>query len=164
MQQPLLTVDEISLTPPRLDDAEDWAAAQDDECARWFDWPGRPPVERCREHLANVTAADDPDSYTWAIRTPTGFAGGIDLKLDEGAWNISYFVHPDHRGRHIARRALRAVTDWALTRRGLPAVSTRVHTDNIASQKVLVAAGFTRTGTVDNPEANHQDFTYERHR
>lgn len=164
MQLPLLTVDELSLTPPLVDDAEDWAAAQDDECARWFDWPCRPPVERCRDHLANVTTTHDPDSYTWAIRTPTGFAGGIDLKLDEGAWNVSYFVHPDHRGHHIARRALRAVTGWALSERGVDAVSNRVHTGNIASQKVLEAAGFTRTGTADNPEAGHQDFTYELHR
>lgn len=164
MQQPLLTVDELSLTPPTLDDAEDWAAAQDDECARWFDWPGRPPVERCREHLANVTTVDDPGSHTWAIRTPTGFAGGIDLKLHEEAWNVSYFVGPDHRGHHIARRALRAVTEWALSKRGVTEVPTRVHTGDIASQKVLEAAGFTRTGTVDNPGAGHQDFTYVRHR
>ncbi|MBW3084195.1 hypothetical protein KEM60_00381 [Austwickia sp. TVS 96-490-7B] len=110
-----------------------------------------------------MTGAHDPDSYTWAIRAPTGFAGGIDLKLDEGAWNVSYFVHPAHRDRHIARRALLAVTDWALSERDLPEVPTRVHTGNIASQKVLEAAGFTRTGPVDTTEAGHQEFTYGRH-
>lgn len=162
MQPPLLTVDEISLTAPTVDDAPEWAAAQDDECAHWFDWPCRPTLERCRDHLRHVTSDQDPDSYTWAIRTPTGLAGGIDLKLDDGAWNVSYFVHPDYRGRHITRRALQEVSHWALADRGINTVSTRVHTENIASQKVLEAAGFIQTGVVESDEGNHQDFVYER--
>lgn len=161
MEPPLLTVDELTLTAPTEDDAADWAAAQDDECAQWFDWPCRPSLERCREHLRHVTADQDPDSYTWAIRTLTGFGGGIDLKLDDGAWNVSYFVHPEHRGRHVARRALRAVTHWGLSNLGIDVVSTRVHTENIASQKVLEAAGFSRTGVVDSIDGDHRDFTYE---
>lgn len=133
MEPPLLIVDELRLTAPTIEDAADWAAAQDDECAHWFDWPCRPSLERCRNHLVHVTTDEEPDSYTWAIRTPLGFGGGIDLKLDDGVWNVSYFVHPDHRGRHVARRALNAVTHWALVNRDIEAVVTRVHTENIAS-------------------------------
>lgn len=157
MEPPQLCADELVLTAPTVDDAADWAAAQDDECARWCDWPGRPTVERCRDHLRHVITDNEPDSFTWASRTPAG----LDLKVDDGVWNVSYFVHPQHRGRHIARRALEVVTSWALTEHGV-GVSTRVHTENLASQKVLEAAGFMKVGVEEGAQGAHEDFVYQR--
>lgn len=158
---PRLVIDELVLTDPRRDDAQDWAAAQDDECARWFGWPSRPSIERCRAHLEDVIQGKDPETYVWAIRTPMGFAGGIDLKNVSGAWNVSYFIAPERRGQRIARRALRVVVDWAFRRRGIETLTSSVHVENIASQKVLESVGFVRAGIVDNPESGHAELTYE---
>lgn len=160
MDLPELSIDDLILSAPSVDDAQDWTAAQDDECARWFGWPCPPSPERCRTYLRDLDASPEPNSYTWAIRMPEGFAGGIDLKLDEGRWNVSYFVHRDYRGRGIARRALRAVVDWAFNHLGLDEVSTRVRDGNIASQKVLEAAGFKRVGVEQSPDAGHRDLIY----
>lgn len=54
------------------------------------------------------------------------------------------------------------VITWALAEHGVESVSTRVHADNIASQKVLEAAGFLRTDVEENAEGGHRDFVYER--
>jgi len=146
MRTPRLVADDLVLGAPDVGDADDWSDAQDDECARWFGWPCRPGVERCRTHLERVANDAEPDSFTWAIRTPAGFAGGADLKLHEGRWNVSYFVHPTHRGRGIATRALRLVCGWAFDDLGLDALSTRVRAGNAASLRVLAKVGFRPTG------------------
>lgn len=146
MRTPRLVADDLVLEAPDVADAEDWSDAQDDECARWFGWPCRPGVERCRAHLERVANDAKPGSFTWAIRVPAGFAGGIDLKLHEDRWIVSYFVHPTHRGRGIATRALRLVCGWAFDDLGPDAVSTRVRAGNAASLRVLAKVGFRPTG------------------
>ena len=97
MRTPRLVADDLVLEAPDVGDADDWSDAQDDECARWFGWPCRPGVERCRAHLERVANNAEPGSFTWAIRVPAGFAGGADLKLHDNRWNVSYFVHPAPR-------------------------------------------------------------------
>ena len=146
MRTPRLVADDLVLEAPDVADADDWSDAQDDECARWFGWPCRPGVERCRAHLERVANNAEPGSFTWAIRVSAGFAGGADLKLHEGHWNVSYFVHPAHRGRGIATRALRLVCGWAFDGLDLDVVSTRVRAGNAASLRVLAKVGFRPTG------------------
>ena len=146
MRTPRLVADDLVLEAPDVGDADDWSDAQDDECARWFGWPCRPGVERCRAHLERVANNAEPGSFTWAIRVPAGFAGGADLKLHDNRWNVSYFVHPAHRGRGIATRALRLVCAWAFDDLGLDVVSTRVRAGNAASLRVLAKVGFRPAG------------------
>ena len=146
MRTPRLVADDLVLEAPDVADADDWSDAQDNECARWFGWPCRPGVERCRAHLERVANDAKPGSFTWAIRVPAGFAGGIDLKLHEDHWIVSYFVHPTHRGRGIATRALRLVCGWAFDGLDLDVVSTRVRAGNAASLRVLAKVGFRPTG------------------
>lgn len=156
---PALAAQGLLLTPPTVADAEAWAAAQDDECAHWFDWPAPPTVERCRGWLAGLDV-DDPGSFVWAIRStgvgdPGQLLGGIDLTRPDGRWNVSYFVGPAHRGWGVARRALSAVVGWALDELGVPELGTSVHVENVASRRVLEAAGFRLVDEVDGPELGH---------
>lgn len=114
MRGPPLMADELALDAPGLEAADDWAEAQDDECGRLIDWPCRPGVDRCRAYLRLAASDGVPGTLVWFIRSPAGFAGGIDLPLHEDAWNVSCFVHPAHCGRGIATRSLRRVCEWAL--------------------------------------------------
>lgn len=148
------------LDAPRVQDAADWSAAQDAECARWFGWPCPPGLERCRAHLEHLVLDDDPDTFTWAIRTPAGFAGGIDLKRHDDAWNVSYFVHPGQRGHQVATRALARVCRWAFDTLHIEEVATRVHEGNAASRRVLQKAGFHLVGSETSPDADHLDLVY----
>ena len=160
MRTPRLVEDDLILEAPDVGDADDWSDAQDDECARWFGWPCRPGMERCRAHLERVANNAEPDSFTWAIRVPAGFAGGIDLKLHEGRWNVSYFVHPAHRGRGIATCALRLVCGWAFGGLCLDVVSTRVRAGNAASLRVLAKTGFRPAGE-ETADDGHVEVLHE---
>ena len=160
MRTPRLVADDLVLEAPDVGDTDDWSDAQDDECARWFGWPCRPGVESCRAHLERVANNAEPDSFTWAIRVPAGFAGGADLKLHDNRWNVSYFVHPAHRGRGIATCALRLVCGWAFGGLCLDVVSTRVRAGNAASLRVLAKTGFRPVGK-ETADDGHVEVLHE---
>jgi RimJ/RimL family protein N-acetyltransferase len=57
---------------------------------------------------------------------------------------IAYSLAPRWRGRGYASRAVRLVTAWAFDQVGIVRLTAGTAPDNIASQRVLEAAGFTR--------------------
>jgi ribosomal-protein-alanine N-acetyltransferase len=69
------------------------------------------------------------------------------LDLDQGEGEAAYWVLPPARGRGVATRALRAVTDWMFTYVGLHRVYLEHSTRNEASCRVATGAGFVAEGT-----------------
>ena len=78
-----------------------------------------------------------------------GYKGPPDA---DGIIEIAYGVAPAHQRRGYAREAARALSDFALGPGG--AVCVRAHTrrDHAASERVLLACGFTCVGEVIDPE------------
>ena len=69
------------------------------------------------------------------------------IDTDDLVAKIGYRVHPDARGRGVARQMVDAVTRWAFTERGLARVQLEHAVPNLASCKVAAAAGFLLEGT-----------------
>jgi len=80
---------------------------------------------------------------------PTVLMGAIDLALSGATGNAAYWIIPSMRGRGIARRALKLLTQWALPTIPLALVMLEIRPENIASQKVATAAGFHYVGSLD---------------
>jgi RimJ/RimL family protein N-acetyltransferase len=77
------------------------------------------------------------------------FAGEIGLYYAEpvtGQAMIGYDVVPAWRGRGYARRAVRLLCGWAFAEVGVARLIAGTAPDNVASQRVLEAAGFRREG------------------
>ncbi|NJC64956.1 GNAT family N-acetyltransferase [Planosporangium flavigriseum] len=77
------------------------------------------------------------------------FAGEIGLYYAEpptGQAMIGYDLDPAWRGRGYASRAVRLLTAWAFERTGIARIIAGTAPENIASQRVLEAAGFRREG------------------
>jgi RimJ/RimL family protein N-acetyltransferase len=55
-------------------------------------------------------------------------------------------VHPAARGRGHATRAIRLVSGWAFRELGTERIEARTDPENLASQRALQKAGFTREG------------------
>jgi RimJ/RimL family protein N-acetyltransferase len=55
---------------------------------------------------------------------------------------------PAARGRGNGTRAVRLASDWALRRPDTQRLEAWVEPGNVASQRLLVAAGFTREGVL----------------
>ena len=59
-----------------------------------------------------------------------------------GSVEIGYGIVPAHRGHGYMTEAVNALTAWALAQPGVTEVRAETDPDNVASQNVLVRAGF----------------------
>jgi RimJ/RimL family protein N-acetyltransferase len=103
----------------------------------WVDAYVRGREEGTRDGYAIV----DADTGTFL-----GIAGVVDLEAEARQGEIGYALVPAARGRGIATRALRIVTDYALEELGLERVQLNIATDNEASMRVAERCGYRREG------------------
>ena len=75
-----------------------------------------------------------------------GIAGLVAIERDANQGEIGYVVTREARGRGIATRALRLVTDYALGEVGLERVQLLINSDNEASIAVAERCGYRREG------------------
>ncbi len=87
----------------------------------------------------------------WIILVNDTLAGWVSLEVtsrQNTLGSVGYTVAPDHRGRGIALEALKDVVALAFDPEvlALERLEANVAIENIASQRVLEAAGFRREG------------------
>jgi RimJ/RimL family protein N-acetyltransferase len=75
-----------------------------------------------------------------------GLAALVSLDRDGREAEAGYIVSPQARGKGIAVRALRLLTDWSLGELRLERVELRITTENAGSIRVAERAGFVREG------------------
>ncbi len=92
--------------------------------------------------------SEAPATPQWAIAKDDGPALGRVTLLSRrtGVAEIGIQVAPSERGKGLARRAVCAVTAYALGSLGLVRVFADLDPDNAASARVFERAGFTREG------------------
>jgi RimJ/RimL family protein N-acetyltransferase len=77
-----------------------------------------------------------------------GFAAIVALDLSTRQGEIGYVVAREARGRGVAGRALRLVTDWAVDELQLERVELRIDVGNTASIRVAERVGYRRDGVL----------------
>jgi len=77
-----------------------------------------------------------------------GFTAIVDLQSEARQGEIGYVVAKEARGRGIATRSLRLVTDWALDTLGLLRVELHIDPANIASVRVAERCGYVHEGVL----------------
>lgn len=97
-------------------------------------------VEGWRDGSRAGFAAVDADGRFLAM------VGVVDLDLDANQGEIGYVVTKEARGRGVAQRCLRLVTDWALDGLGLARVELHIDPENAASLRVAERCGYIREG------------------
>jgi RimJ/RimL family protein N-acetyltransferase len=147
----------ITLRAKGRDDVDTLVAiCQDPEISHWTRVPSPYP----REDAEGWIAASELDrqverAIDWLVEDAEGeVVASIavqDIRADEGIGEIGYWVAAPARGRGIATRAVRLATEWALRDLGLETLELMTHQDNVASQGVARAAGFTETGETNVP-------------
>jgi len=91
--------------------------------------------------------AGERASLTIRDAATDAYAGELGLFYNDPAVQqamIGYSLAPEWRGRGYASRAVRLVTAWAFNQVGIVRLTAGTAPDNVASQRVLEAAGFTR--------------------
>jgi RimJ/RimL family protein N-acetyltransferase len=156
---PVLRDGDLLLRALRAGDAADWLAGEDDEQRRWLwhDASRHSTPEDVVEAIVRWRASWQSHGQVrhWGVfvQPDTTLVGGVELR-DRGdrLANLSYVVFPAARRRHVATRAVRLATDWALTNLPVDGVVAIVDPNNHASIGVAQAAGFAADGTAGSSE------------
>ena len=106
--------------------------------------------------LAQRTMLADGGAMCWCVADPVddrclAAITIFNLGRVSNEAEIGYWAHPDARGRGVMTEALRLAVRHAVVPieaggLGLPRVGVRVATDNLASQRVAIRAGFRPIG------------------
>ncbi len=136
--------DELLLRPPTDEDVPALTdALQDPEIPRWT----RVPSPYTEDHAQAWLASTGEDRFLIVERETGELLGGVGLRAPEdGVAEIGYWVRREARGRGIAPRAVRLVSEWGLRERGLARISLMTEPANTASQRVAEKAGYRREG------------------
>jgi RimJ/RimL family protein N-acetyltransferase len=147
-----LRTDRLTLRPPVAGDAGDCFAAVDAEVRRWMPWA----VNYTRDsalHWCTKEAFRDLRRETSFAVVPdaTGRFGGV-VGIGRADWEVGvaetgYWLGPADRRHGYGTEAVREVTRYAFDL-GLYRIELLAAVDNIASQRVAEAAGFTREGVL----------------
>jgi RimJ/RimL family protein N-acetyltransferase len=153
MVLPTLRDGNLVLRPKRLDDVDAiTAACQDPEIPRWTLVPSpytradaeafltSSAEEEAAGKSANLLGVDARDG------TLLGSFSVMGLDREPGYGEIGYWVAAEARGRGVATRAVRLLSDWAERELGLTRLEILAHKDNAPSRRVAEKAGFRDTG------------------
>ncbi|MFD0355241.1 GNAT family N-acetyltransferase [Streptomyces sp. NPDC127110] len=123
------------------------------------------PLDQAQEKIrsALARAAETPRAqWSWGILAADEMIGLIALRRRLPVMGtISYILREDTWGNGYATNAARQVVAFAFTTTGLDRVEAMHHPANPASGRVLAKAGFTRTGTTDQPAGEGFAVPYE---
>lgn len=96
--------------------------------------------------------------YAVTLRGSNAVVGSAylhDVDPVAGTTEVSYLIHPDHRGRGLASDALDALARAALEA-GFSQVMAQIGTSNHASESVARRSGFRRLGVIDGENYWHR--------
>jgi len=144
--------DEITLRPAREDDVprlED--LTQDPEKAGEFEWAGWSDLQRWRRGWAG-NGLIGPDGGTLIVTRSGEWLGLVNWRRHDvngpavHSWEIGIMLLPDARGQGYGTQAQRLLARYLFAHTTVHRIWAGTAVDNIAEQRALEKAGFTREG------------------
>jgi RimJ/RimL family protein N-acetyltransferase len=141
----------VPLTPARKQELE--ALVLDEDVRRYTRVPTEPPADFVETWLGFYEDGwRDGTRAGFAIETHDGeFLGlGMFVRLErEGRQGeIGYVIGPAARGRGMATRTLRLLTDWGFSHLELERIELWIDVTNPASERVAERVGYVREGVL----------------
>jgi ribosomal-protein-alanine N-acetyltransferase len=154
LPRPVLADESIRLVPltPAHEPAVA-ALAEDDEVRAFTRFPTQPTSDFASSWLAIYEEAwRDGSRAGFAIETHDAeFLGlGLFVQLESEArqGEIGYVVGPSARGKGVATRTLRLLTEWGFSELGLERIELWIDPGNAGSERVAERVGYVREGTL----------------
>ena len=126
----------------------------DPEIAGEYSWMGFRSTHNFRERAATDRLIDD-EGGTLAIVDGDELLGDVSWRRlssspsqDSAFWNFGIIVFPQHRGKGHGTVAQRLLADYLFAHTPLQRVEASTDIDNLAEQRSLEKAGFTREGVM----------------
>ena len=154
MNPPVLDGDGIRLVPLNADVVDEMhALGQDPDVLHWTYVSAPFTRQKAVEWVERyVDGWRDGSLAGFSIQSPggefLGFAALVRVDSEGREGEAGYIVAPQARGKGVATKALRTLTDWALSSFGLRRVELRMDADNHASIAVAERSGYVYEGTL----------------
>ncbi|HEY2778090.1 MAG TPA: GNAT family protein [Gaiellaceae bacterium] len=158
--EPALADDAIWLEPlsEALVPALAWVLDGDSDTGRFTRIPFEPDAAFLSGWLGRYERVWNDGSGTsagFAVRDAEsgdaiGFAGFVQLDLDQQEGEIGYVVAPAARGRGVATRAVVLLTHWGFSVLGLQRIELRIDPANEHSARIARRVGYHHEGTLRN--------------
>jgi RimJ/RimL family protein N-acetyltransferase len=144
-QRPLMG-EVVVLRPWRLDEAEWYVSARDEEVFRFTGEERETTAEDVRSAWRANTAYPSlaiVDASNGALLGALGFAP---VENSSRTANVAYWLAPKGRGRGAVTDAVNLIVTWAFEKAAIECVELRTRADNSASQAVAGRCGFRPAG------------------
>jgi RimJ/RimL family protein N-acetyltransferase len=141
------------LRPIRIEDLDVLAAWKvDPQAGGEFQWIGYGSTRRFRDRVVNDEVFDD-EGGALAVVDGDVLCGDVSWRRmqtgatrDSWCWNIGILLRPDQRGKGHGSRAQRLLADYLFQHTTCARVEADTDIANVAEQRALEKAGFTREG------------------
>ncbi|MFT4309165.1 MAG: GNAT family N-acetyltransferase [Candidatus Woesearchaeota archaeon] len=149
----LIKTKEFLLRPIRVTDAKGYLECHQDDDAKANFTSVPKTIGEAREEILKGKKDRKTINKKFAIIVEGRFAGFINIELNnhpryKHSANIGYGIHKDFRGKGIATKALKLITDYGFKELKLIRISGMCRTHNKASARVLEKAGYVHEGTL----------------
>ncbi|MEV6835801.1 GNAT family protein [Streptomyces sp. NPDC051133] len=138
------------------------AACDDEVTQRWLPLPSPYTEEHarwwCTEGAPQSLSSGDGIQFAAEDGTSGELVGCFGFKSTnwrELTTEIGYWTVPAARGRGFAQEAVRALAAWVFTATPVRRITLLAATENVASQRVALKAGFTREGVLRSAAVTH---------
>lgn len=140
---------EFILRPIRLTDAQSYFECHQDESAKENFSSVPTNLEEAKKELQE----NKKHNKKFAIIVKEKFVGFINLELTnhpgyKHSAIVGYGIHKDFRGRGLATKALKKITEYGFKKLKLKRISGMCRTFNKASARVFEKSGYTYEGTL----------------
>lgn len=154
------------LRPWRIHEAEWYVASRDEAIFKWTKESRSLTVEEARQNIREANS--DPRKHCFAIvengaENPVGNIALVLMEEDTAA-EVMYWLAPGGRGRGLAFKAVRLLSDWAFRSLGLEQIVLKTYRENSASRRVAARAGFRELDETDSPRLGTEYLWFERRR
>jgi RimJ/RimL family protein N-acetyltransferase len=126
--------------------------ADDEDVSRFTRVPANPDEAFVRSWIGRYeTGWDDQTCAGFAVLAGDeilGFAALVALDIDGGEAEIGYVVAKEARGRGIASRALRLLTEWSFDELALERLELMIQPENGGSERVAERNGYRFEGVL----------------
>ena len=139
----------LHLRPPRLEDAESAFEryASDSVATHFLLWKTHTTVDETAAFLSErMKSTAESGGGRWAIclQGDESMWGSIAASVEGHAAEVGYMLSPQIWGNGIMTEALGAVVSELWNHRRIRRIQASCHTDNLASERVLIKCGFER--------------------
>jgi RimJ/RimL family protein N-acetyltransferase len=154
---PTLQYGRVSLRSPEESDVQKiFEACQDPLIPRFTTVPAEYTMAHALDYVQRVPASlelrrEIPFVIEFGSGEEKEFAGVISfhtISLDNHRAEIGYWMHTPMRGKGIGTIAAKMITNYGFLTMGFRRIEAAVDIDNLASQKLLISAGYEKEGVL----------------